>query len=1214
MAITAAQCISDMKSNDMTLHAANAGASWSRSAILVMGADWRGQATPTWWNSTNKFYGYWNASLPWLVVWDGSGHQAGLNTRLWLKRFRYYILNTSGVWIKGQDTAAIGGAYYRRDIVNSVTTQNIRTEAAGGISVKLAPNVDAIFHGWTTWLSMPGADVRGIQMQLDYELIKEDPNGVDDRHKAIYGVSVGGDAYVYVGQRVSDFSPAGYNAGIGGSKFKLATTAGTQTVCFTNLDSCPSIERSSVGGKQSYFVMSEAAFLANLPPDVTLAGSADTPPAPTPPPAPVGRKEIWFSGSAVGSSEDGTAANPINTLATLRSAITTYGPTGIDLRKTANGVWTGVFPQEAFQYPGTTIKGNDWLADTGHFEGGVRKTDWTTEAGAPGGKQLWKCTSMTSQSATTSDLQPGAVSIDDAVIASRLFTNLADTITAMDDFDQAYSYDSTNNVVYVLLPTGENPNTLVTMVSQTAHCMGNGAFAALGNKRTGIVLENLRFKRYSGFPVSLANLTDVQIRKLYFKHIGGRYRPTPEGKGLVLYGCDGYIVEDIRGDGVEQGVFGPELRDGFPTQSNGVARRITGSHIGIATVMVRPFLKDGGVMDGMTFEDITGTDIGGFSDASRRPDIGGVGLISVTAPMGPGTTSVNNLVVRRAVASDVPVGKVDLGYTTTGRSVFFEACQGKADETLALEYGIGFGHEASGSGSDSFNFRACAFEGYKRGVSNLGGQHSFAVSAINCGFDNLSVAALDMNGVANTVLTIQNNVAHDSVLLVKSINGAGSSAVNEGGNYVSTGTSLGVTAVGTDDTAAADPGFVGVSVAKPPSGSALYSGGTALTITNLKDRLLQTFESPWAQGPYAQYSASEGVVVDSPPVPGGSSGLSVWEDKYIGGALAFLAEQAGSSSITGITGVPTTRSLIIGESYQLSPTVTGTGEYSSAVTYSVVTGSSATVVSTGLVKAIAVGVSRIRVASTQVPTVFVDILVTVSNFSEHPISASPTSISLNLIDGAGEVTIYANGKTQAGLSALSTNSLVAVAASKTGFGGKLEITPVAVGTCTVLVTKASRFGGQMTIEIPVTVTEGTVAGDVTAITTDGDSVDENGNHTIEIDDTPYFIALKDQNGDPITGFDHVVKVDVSTPGYIRAPHTVIDGTLPVYPQGVGIATVTLELHDETAGRVTKTCTVEVIAVGGSPAPVPPPPPPPSPVDPDLDDVVGDFIFEVKADE
>ncbi|MEO6158589.1 MAG: hypothetical protein ABIQ39_13290, partial [Ilumatobacteraceae bacterium] len=482
------------------------------------------------------------------------------------------------------------------------------------------------------------------------------------------------------------------------------------------------------------------------------------------------------------------------------------------------------------------------------------------------------------------------------------------------------------------------------------------------------------------------------------------------------------------------------------------------------------------------------------------------------------------------------------------------------------------------------------------------GQYSFRVEVTNCGFDGMGTAAIDMQGVANTTLTVQNNAAHASTIMVRAINGPGSSLVNEGGSYVSTGTTLGYTAAGSDDTAQANPGFVGNSVAKPPSGSSMYSGGTALNITAI-DRLGQTFKSPWAQGPYAQYSISDGETGTTPPDGGGTGIASVWESYYTpAGEIAYLAEQGSGSSITGIVGVPARITLVVGETYTLAPRVTGLGEFSGIVTYSVV-GASASVTAQGAVKGLAVGESVVTVASAQRPTIFLTTYVTVTNFSEYPITAVPQTLALNMIDGPKAVTIFSNGKTQAGLSALSTNSLVVASDERTSFGGILNIRPVSIGTAIVLVTKQSRAGGQLTIEIPVTVTAGTAAGDVTRIETAGD-------HIIFINQTPYFIPLTDQNGDPILGCTHVVSVKISLPGYIAAPHTVIDGTLPVYPVGVGIATLDLELHDPVAGAVKKRFTVEVLPIGGTSAGAPPPPPPISPTNPDPSTIDGDYIFEV----
>jgi hypothetical protein len=1605
----ASAVIADMKGNDIALPGISAGTSYAKGGFVVMGGDWRGQSTPTWWNSSNKFYGYWNAAIPWFVIWDGQGHQSGLNTRVLVFDIELYVLRMDNVWERINFAKTPGGEAFQRNLVSASGGADARNEGAGGLSVRVQPGGN-VYHGWGGMVGFQGSNVKGVHSRIKFALIKHDVNGVDDRHLARYAVTVGADAYVYSGQRVTEFGPANYNPGLGGSKFKLATNE-VQEVCFTTLSSALGVDYSANGGKDtSRFVMSDSAFLANLPPGVTLAGSppsvpaptptpppvsaptvtgfgpnrplttadrrrlsiigpneiivgapefpwgptdggnaggyindeyaggftnadgqfriqpwwvlcasanrnpvwdlvtpqvrnmrvyvlrsgswvkvyetpnpaigtlweyqfayglsngrpipdgrqpvtvpsggaqvdmaydwaphgypmtsvggtmvtpdygtdtaiyiemearltpktfagggfrwadstlgmnagsdnyqihwmgehahgaffrltnmwqgifsasvkrpngtgwgdkpsqgpgltdsafmanqpplpssvnlwlekgsysggvqrlalrrsapatsartynirvdygtcsppvevtipagqdyvmfssaggsgqqclyiytltspaedvwdtytpgvgplsestvpaptptpppsptptppAPTPPAPTPttpPPAPVGRKELWLSGSAQNSVQDGTRANPINSGTILRQALTTYGPTGADLRMMENGVWSGVFPDDAFFYNGTTIKGNDWVSDIGYFEGGVRRADWAQISGAPGGKQLWKCTSITNQPVGTSLLQAGAVSIDDTIIAHRHFTTLGPTVTAMDAFTSAYTFDAATNSLYLLLPTGVNPNSLVTMIAQWAECFRNFDFAAGGNKRSGIVMSDLRFKRYSGVAVNLANLPGVQARRFYGKHIGGRYNSTPVGKFFELYGgCDSFIVEDVRADGVQESVLSIQVRAGLLAQNNGTIRRITGTHTGDAVVEVSTQIANGGAIDNLLVEDANGTLIGRYRLDGLRPDAPGRGVVFVSNP-NPGTSRIENAIIRRAMAVDCPMGLVEFGDTSAGRTILLEACQGRTGISVPVDYGFSVRHSYSGTGTDSFQFRACAFEGYNRGVRHDGGVHTFAIEATNCVFVDMGTAGIDLAGRQNTTLTIQNNVAHDSVALVAGLGGGGVSVTNNGGNYVSSGTSLGVTAVGTDDVAAADPGFVGASVGKPPNASALYSGGTALSIT-LDDRLGQTFESPWAQGAYAQYTASDASATGSPSTPGPTGTDGVWEDKYTpDGDLAFVAggTQPPGSSITGMTNVPTTLNLTINEAYTFSPLVTGTGQYSGAVTYSIVSGTVVTITSTGVLRATAIGQARAKITSLQNPSVFREVDITVQNYTEKPIYADPESLALTLVGGPGSVKILSEGVPQAGLTVTSGNSQILSVEEKTRINGDMVATPLAVGSTTVLVTKTSRSDtGVMTIQVPVTVTEGVASGEVTTI-------DPGGDYTIYINQSPYYIQLRDQHGQPLTDPAKEIEVTVSKPGYVAAPH-VVNGVLPVYPKGVGIATITLALKDPAPGKIESSFTVEVLPIGGSPTP-PPSPPPISPPSPDTTPP-GDFIFEVDAE-
>jgi hypothetical protein len=252
-----------MGPNDAPLPGANNNTSWAQGGFVVMGADLRGEATPTWWNSDNRYLGYWPWLAPWFVLWDGPNHHAGLNVRIALRQFETFVLDSSGQWIRG-DAPGIDGEAFARNLVDPAGAADVRSEPDGSFSVRFNPGGD-VFHGWAAQIHVDAPNVRGIHVRCQARKILHDENGPDERDEAQYLLSVGSDAYVYQGQLVSDFAPTGYNPGLGASKFTLVGNDWGY-VGWVNLETAASVDSSSYSTTEPWRTMSEGELVTNPPP------------------------------------------------------------------------------------------------------------------------------------------------------------------------------------------------------------------------------------------------------------------------------------------------------------------------------------------------------------------------------------------------------------------------------------------------------------------------------------------------------------------------------------------------------------------------------------------------------------------------------------------------------------------------------------------------------------------------------------------------------------------------------------------------------------------------------------------------------------------------------------------------------------------------------------------------------------------------------------
>ncbi len=233
--------VDDMRlMNDTQLAGVPSNYGWSRGpGYVMMGNDPRGTNTPSWWVVNNARYksdAYWNAILPWFVIFDGVGHNAS-NTRVQVRNMKLYIKSkASGTWKLLEASTGVSGELYPKTLQGTnVSRPDTRTEADGSTSI-LPPGGNMVFHGWSAGFSaINGPDIAAVFLTLQARLVKDNESGVDDRAGAKYLIHVGGDYYPETSTRASDLAPAYYFPGIGVSRAKLVNNQ-WQAFNFSTID------------------------------------------------------------------------------------------------------------------------------------------------------------------------------------------------------------------------------------------------------------------------------------------------------------------------------------------------------------------------------------------------------------------------------------------------------------------------------------------------------------------------------------------------------------------------------------------------------------------------------------------------------------------------------------------------------------------------------------------------------------------------------------------------------------------------------------------------------------------------------------------------------------------------------------------------------------------------------------------------------------------
>jgi hypothetical protein len=162
-----------------------------------------------------------------MIAWgqlyeDAGGHRAD-NTRVQLRDIKAYVLGRKdGRWTLVQNSRLVEGEAYREDYRGDVNRPaDERREPDGSISVVAGEGYN--FHFWpaTGRVTIDPEDIAGVFTTVQARLVVGDPGKPDDRARARYLLSMGGDYWVDMTARWDNLKT---NGGIAIGRFKYVTT------------------------------------------------------------------------------------------------------------------------------------------------------------------------------------------------------------------------------------------------------------------------------------------------------------------------------------------------------------------------------------------------------------------------------------------------------------------------------------------------------------------------------------------------------------------------------------------------------------------------------------------------------------------------------------------------------------------------------------------------------------------------------------------------------------------------------------------------------------------------------------------------------------------------------------------------------------------------------------------------------------------------------
>lgn len=156
------------------------------------------------------------------VVYEDAAGNPATNTRVQIRNVRaFYLSKRDRQWHLLQASESVEGAAFRQDFANNNSQPaSMRREPDGGLSVTVSPGHN--FHFWRAGGRSPidPNDIAGVFTTVQARLIKNDPKRADDRHKARYLLSMGGDYWL---DETAPWDHFKTNADIAFGRFKRVT-------------------------------------------------------------------------------------------------------------------------------------------------------------------------------------------------------------------------------------------------------------------------------------------------------------------------------------------------------------------------------------------------------------------------------------------------------------------------------------------------------------------------------------------------------------------------------------------------------------------------------------------------------------------------------------------------------------------------------------------------------------------------------------------------------------------------------------------------------------------------------------------------------------------------------------------------------------------------------------------------------------------------------
>jgi hypothetical protein len=142
--------------------------------------------------------GTFKAMIAWGQLYEDADGNPATNTRVQIRDIKAYALSKAdGQWHLLQSAHRVEGAAYREDFAGDVNrAADVKVEEDGSVSVKAGEGYNYHFWPSTGRTSIDPDDIGGVWTTVQARLVLDDPDGPDDRDRARYLLSVGGDYWL----------------------------------------------------------------------------------------------------------------------------------------------------------------------------------------------------------------------------------------------------------------------------------------------------------------------------------------------------------------------------------------------------------------------------------------------------------------------------------------------------------------------------------------------------------------------------------------------------------------------------------------------------------------------------------------------------------------------------------------------------------------------------------------------------------------------------------------------------------------------------------------------------------------------------------------------------------------------------------------------------------------------------------------------------------